>query len=83
MRKSQYQKYFKGKKVTVMGISLLGRNIADIKFLAQCGAYVTATDVKNREQLGYALSKLEKYNIKYTLGKHVFSDFSKKVLNQT
>ena len=35
MKKNLYQHYFKDKKITVMGIGLLGRNIGDIKFLAE------------------------------------------------
>ena len=35
MPEMNYRDYFKGKKVTVMGLGLLGRGIGVIKFLAE------------------------------------------------
>ncbi|MEK7563950.1 MAG: UDP-N-acetylmuramoyl-L-alanine--D-glutamate ligase [Patescibacteria group bacterium] len=71
-----YKEFFKGKKVTVMGLGLLGRGVGDTMFLAECGADVIVTDLKNKEQLKESLKKLSKYkNIKYVLGKHDLEDF--------
>ncbi len=78
-----YKQYFKGKRVTVMGLGLLGKRILDIAFLAECGAKVLVTDLKTKEDLAPSLKKLAKYNkstkgrtsIKYVLGEHRFEDF--------
>jgi len=68
--------YFKGKKVTVMGLGLLGRGVGDAAFLAECGAKLTITDLKSSAELKPSLQKLRKYkNIKYVLGRHRIEDF--------
>jgi UDP-N-acetylmuramoylalanine--D-glutamate ligase len=72
-----FQEFFKGKKVTIMGPGLLGRGVGDIAFLAEMGAEVLATDLKTKEELKPSLEKLKKYkNIKYVLGQHRLEDFS-------
>ena len=71
-----YQKYFKNKKVLVMGLGLLGRGIGVTKFLAESGAKVTVTDLKTKEELKTALKPLAKFkNITYRLGGHNLQDF--------
>ncbi|MCI5050814.1 MAG: UDP-N-acetylmuramoyl-L-alanine--D-glutamate ligase [Candidatus Pacebacteria bacterium] len=76
MSTSWYTKYFKDKKITVMGIGLLGRGVGDIKFLASCGADIIATDLKSEEKLKKSLRQLKRYkNISYTLNKHSIGDF--------
>jgi UDP-N-acetylmuramoylalanine--D-glutamate ligase len=80
---SGYRKFFKGKKVTVMGLGLLGRGVGDAVFLAEAGAKLTITDLKPSTMLRPSLKKLRKYNkpakgragIKYVLGKHKLEDF--------
>lgn len=68
--------YFKGKKITVMGLGLLGRGVGDALFLAECGADLIVTDLKTEEQLQDSLAKLAQYpNIKFTLGEHKLEDF--------
>lgn len=70
---------FKGKKITVMGLGLLGRGIGDIEYLAHKGAELVVTDLKTEEQLASSLEQLKKYsNIQYTLGKHELADFENK-----
>ena len=77
MPEMNYRDYFKGKKVTVMGLGLLGRGIGVIKFLAEQGAELIVTDLKTAEQLTPALKQLSKYkNINYVLGEHRLEDFS-------
>lgn len=71
-----YKTFFKGKKVTVMGLGLLGRGVGDAAFLAECGVDLTITDLKTKEQLKESLKKLKKFrNIKYVLGEHRLEDF--------
>ena len=71
-----YKALFKGKKITIMGLGLLGKGYIDPIFLAQCGAEIIATDLKTKEQLAPTIKKLEKYkNIKFVLGDHRFQDF--------
>ncbi|HUT22148.1 MAG TPA: UDP-N-acetylmuramoyl-L-alanine--D-glutamate ligase [Candidatus Bipolaricaulota bacterium] len=67
---------FKGKKVTVMGLGLLGRGLLDTKFFVKHGAIVTVTDLKTEEELASSLKELAGLPIKYTLGKHVDEDFT-------
>ena len=76
---SYYKQYFKGKKVTVVGLGLLGKRLGDIAFLAECGTEVTVTDIKTAKELAPSIKKLKKYkNIKYVLGEHRFEDFENK-----
>lgn len=68
--------YFKDKRVTVMGLGLLGRGIGDAAFLAECGAEVLVTDLKTEEELKEALDQLRAYeNITFVLGEHRLEDF--------
>lgn len=74
-----YKKYFKGKKVTVMGLGLLGRGLKDTIFLAECGADIVVTDLRDKKELKTSLDVLKKFKkIKYTLGKHSIEDFENK-----
>lgn len=70
------REYFKGKKITVMGLGLLGRGVGDVAFLAECGAELIVTDLKSKEALSESLEKLSAYpEIVYTLGEHREEDF--------
>lgn len=67
--------YFKDKKITVMGLGLLG-GVGDIAYLAEAGADIIATDLKSEEELRPSLEILKKYtNIRYTIGRHELADF--------
>ena len=66
---------FEGKKITVMGLGLLGRGLLDTVFLAQSGADVTVTDLKDANQLASSLKQLEGLPIKLKLGRHDPEDF--------
>jgi len=75
-----YKKFFKGKKITVMGLGLLG-GVGDIKFLAECGAELIVTDLKEKKDLKPSLDALRQFkNIKYTLGSHDLDDFKNRDL---
>jgi len=68
--------HLKGKKITVMGLGLLGRGVGDTKFLAECGADLIVTDLKSEAELASSLAVLKDYPaIRYTLGKHDLEDF--------
>ncbi|MBL7053536.1 MAG: UDP-N-acetylmuramoyl-L-alanine--D-glutamate ligase [Candidatus Portnoybacteria bacterium] len=72
---------FKNKKITIMGLGLLGRGINVVKFFAQAGADLIVTDLKTKEQLKPALEELKKFKkIKYVLGKHRLIDFKNRDL---
>jgi UDP-N-acetylmuramoylalanine--D-glutamate ligase len=74
-----YKTYFKDKKVTVLGLGLLGKRIEDIKFLSESGAHVLVTDLKSKKDLKPSLEKLKNYkNITYHLGGHYLEDFENK-----
>ncbi len=69
-------KLFSGKKVTVMGLGLLGRGVGDAEFLAECGAQVLVTDMKSAVELVESVDRLQKYpNVSFRLGGHAESDF--------
>ena len=68
--------YFKNKKITVIGLGLLGRGIGDTLYLAECGAELVVTDLKSEAELAESLEKLKDFkNISYTLGEHKMEDF--------
>ncbi len=71
-----YKTYLKGKKVTVMGLGLLGKGLGDTVFLAKAGADVTVTDLKTERELESSVAPLKKYkNVRLVLGRHDFKDF--------
>jgi len=71
-----YKSYFNGKRITLMGLGLLGRGVGDARFLAGCGAELIVTDLKTKEQLADSLEQLKEFsNITYRLGEHVLEDF--------
>lgn len=71
-----FEKEFSGKRITVMGLGLLGRGIGDAAYLAEAGAKVIVTDLKTEDQLKDSLDKLSKYeNIEFVLGEHRLQDF--------
>ena len=68
---------FAGKKITVMGLGLLGRGVGDVAFLAECGAQVLVTDKKTEEELASSVEALKKYpNVAFRLGGHDEADFT-------
>ncbi|MEX1026561.1 MAG: UDP-N-acetylmuramoyl-L-alanine--D-glutamate ligase [Candidatus Paceibacterota bacterium] len=73
----QYTQYFKGKRITLMGLGLLGRGIGDARFLAKQGARVLVTDLKTEEELAESVEQLREYkNISLVLGEHREKDFT-------
>jgi UDP-N-acetylmuramoylalanine--D-glutamate ligase len=74
----KYGEYFKDKKVTVMGLGLLGRGIGDAAFIAEAGAAeVIVTDKKTAVDLKESVAQLAEFsNITFVLGEHRLEDFS-------
>jgi UDP-N-acetylmuramoylalanine--D-glutamate ligase len=71
-----WRTFFEGKRVTLMGLGLLGRGVGDAAFLGSLGADLTITDLKSRERLESSLKQLNEYpGIRYVLGKHDPEDF--------
>ncbi|MFA5128399.1 MAG: UDP-N-acetylmuramoyl-L-alanine--D-glutamate ligase [Patescibacteria group bacterium] len=74
---------FKDKKITVMGLGLLGRGVGVVKYLAGKGARVTVTDLKSAKDLALSVREIKKflknkkgaYPVKFILGKHRLQDF--------
>ncbi|NUM25176.1 MAG: UDP-N-acetylmuramoyl-L-alanine--D-glutamate ligase [Candidatus Buchananbacteria bacterium] len=66
---------FKDKKITVMGLGLHGGGAAVVKWLANQGACLTVTDLKNKRQLQPSLDALKGLKINYVLGRHRELDF--------
>src|SRR3989338_6430288 len=73
-----YKTFFKGKKITLMGLGLLGRGVGDAVFLARMGAEVLVTDLKTEKELSPSVKRLQGFkNIRFHLGSHQFEDFRK------
>ncbi|HEY4486191.1 MAG TPA: UDP-N-acetylmuramoyl-L-alanine--D-glutamate ligase [Candidatus Paceibacterota bacterium] len=71
-----YKSFFKDKKITLMGLGILGRGVGDAVFLAECGANLIVTDLKKEDDLKESLSKLKNFkNITFILGEHRLEDF--------
>lgn len=68
-------KLFSGKRITVMGLGLLGRGLNDTLFLIEHGARVTVTDLKTSEQLASSLEKLKGLPVTVKVGGHDPEDF--------
>jgi UDP-N-acetylmuramoylalanine--D-glutamate ligase len=69
--------HFKGKKITILGLGLLGRGVGDARFLAEQGAELIITDLKSKEELEPSLAQLAEFsNITYRLGEHRVEDFN-------
>lgn len=66
---------YKGKKVIVFGLGVLGGGIGTAEFFAKRGANVLVTDLRKKEDLKDSLKRLSKYKINYVLGRHREEDF--------
>jgi UDP-N-acetylmuramoylalanine--D-glutamate ligase len=66
----------RGIKATVMGLGLNGGGLASARFLAECGALVTVTDMKDEVALADSIAALGDLPIRYVLGRHDLDDFS-------
>jgi UDP-N-acetylmuramoylalanine--D-glutamate ligase len=68
--------YFKGKKITVMRIGLLGRGVGDTEFLAKCGADILVVDDASQQVMQPSVDALKEFkNVKFKFGKYDLADF--------
>ncbi len=68
--------FFRGKRITVIGLGLLGRGVGDIRYLAQCGAELIVTDLKSSEELSESVAELKQFpHIQFVFGEHRLEDF--------
>lgn len=73
------ERLFAGKRVTVMGLGLLGRGVGDACLLAEAGAEVVVTDLKTETELAVSVAPLQAFaNVSFTLGRHELADFEGK-----
>src|SRR3989344_5815820 len=64
---------YRGKKVLIFGLGLLGGGVATAKWFINQGAKVTITDLKTKEELKSSLKQIKgKYTL--SLGKHKLAD---------
>jgi UDP-N-acetylmuramoylalanine--D-glutamate ligase len=79
--KSKYKVYFAGKKITLMGLGLLGRGVGDARFLAEMGAELIVTDLKSEHDLETSLALLKGFSsVTFHLGGHTVEDFQNRDL---
>ena len=64
-----------GLNVTVMGLGLHGGGLASVRFFAERGAFVTATDLRDETTLRPTLDKLADLDVRFVLGRHDIEDF--------
>ena len=73
---NNFREFLKDKRVTVMGLGLLGRGLNDVKFLSKYCAEVLVTDLKSDEELKTSLEEIKDLkNITLVLGEHRLTDF--------
>ena len=66
---------FAGKRVTVMGLGVLGGGVGVSRYLVSRGAIVTVTDMRQEAELAQPLAELKGLPITLHLGGHDIDDF--------
>lgn len=67
--------FFRGKRVTLLGLGLLGRGVGDARFIRASGATLTVTDKKSESELAESVRQLPE-GVALHLGGHDLSDFT-------
>jgi UDP-N-acetylmuramoylalanine--D-glutamate ligase len=74
-----YKQFFEGKRITKQGFGTLGRGFGVVKFLLECGAKVTVTDMKAEDNFTEQIMAIESLgysdNVRYVFGRHEEADF--------
>jgi len=69
---------YSGMKVLIMGLGINGGGLESARYLAQHGADITVTDLRDEKILAPSLEKLQNLSaIRYVLGRHEMADFEK------
>ncbi len=67
---------FSGKRITQMGLGVLGRGVGDAEYLARCGATLLVTDLKPEASLAPSVERLRNCGtVRFRLGEHLEEDF--------
>jgi len=66
----------RGRRVTVMGLGVLGGGMGVARYLASHGARVTVTDMRDADSLQSSIRQLDGLDIIYHLGGHDLRDFT-------
>jgi len=64
-----------GRRALVMGLGLFGGGVAAARFLAERGADVTVTDLRDADVLASAVRALDGVPVRFVLGEHHEDDF--------
>ncbi|MCE9541627.1 hypothetical protein K8R03_03680 [Candidatus Kaiserbacteria bacterium] len=72
---------FRNKKITMLGLGVLGRGVGDAAFLAGCGADIIISDKKSAEELAPSVEQLKAFtNITYRFQDQPTEDFENRDL---
>ncbi len=66
---------FRGQKVLVMGLGILGGGVSAASFFIRHKAQVTVTDLRSEKELQVSLKRLKQFPLKFVLGQHRQEDF--------
>ncbi len=66
---------YAGMKALIMGLGLHGGGLESARYLAEKGAIVTVTDLRDETTLKPTIEKLKDFPIRYVLGRHEIEDF--------
>ncbi|OQX29849.1 MAG: UDP-N-acetylmuramoyl-L-alanine--D-glutamate ligase [Spirochaeta sp. LUC14_002_19_P3] len=66
---------FQGKKIVIMGLGLHGGGAAAARYLAEHGAQVLCTDLRDENTLKASVESLNGLGIRFVLGRHDKKDF--------
>lgn len=74
--------FFRDKKITIMGLGLLGRGVGDAEYIARAGAKeVIVTDLKSEAELQEPFNRLKVFpNVRFVFGEHRMEDFENRNL---
>ena len=71
-----YKDFFSGKKITMLGLGVLGRGVGDAEFIAPLCNELLITDRQNARKLQASVEKLKRFpNITFRLGEQRKEDF--------
>ena len=74
-QRSFLEKYFRNKKVLIVGLGVQGGGTGVAKFLARCRARLTITDLRSKTELRKSIRELKGIPAVYVLGEHRKEDF--------